>query len=209
MKTLGKVAALLTVLGFCLPSYGEILVYKYRATGTTIFQQDGEWHVKKQTVTGYFVVQVNYDDYTVSQAVQIDYRKDEMGKRFWQHPVNPELVRVEDGSHMRWVLLNEMDVVGEEATGAFLITMGGARSRNIGIAEKREVATAMSGSGLFNNPEGEDRAYIMANFSLTFYPSWTYWANGDEDDEGSQDFEATKQMIKDYLEAKGYTETEA
>jgi hypothetical protein len=43
MKMMGKRTALWVVLGLCLPSYSEILVYKATDTGPGIEQQNGEW----------------------------------------------------------------------------------------------------------------------------------------------------------------------
>jgi hypothetical protein len=95
MKTLVKLVMALVVLGFCLPSYGEILVYKYTAIQTGYEWQDNGWELNKATYHGYFVLSINYDDQTVEQAERIDYLNDSEGKRFDEHPTDLELVRVE------------------------------------------------------------------------------------------------------------------
>jgi hypothetical protein len=105
------------------------------------------------------------------------------------------------------VLSKEIDVVGEEVTGDFLATAGKARNRNIGVGGNREVASVVKGYVLEDvATDGGGRYISMSNLTLTLYPSWTYWANGDAEDEGNQDFDATTEMIKNYLIGKGYAE---
>jgi hypothetical protein len=206
MKALAKSVMVLIALGFCLPSFGEILVYKCTSTGTGI-EQNGEWKVQSETHRSYIILEVNYNDFTVTQAERIDYWKDKEGKWFEQNPMDLELVRVEYGSKVQWgILLKEIDIVEEEVTGNFLITAGSARSRNIGTGENREVANTLSGYVLSDTTEDENREFGMSKLSLTLYPSWTYWANGEDEDECDQDFDCTRLKIKEILDEKRYIE---
>jgi hypothetical protein len=209
MKMLAKLTMVLVVLGFCLPSFGEILVYKFTETDT-YFQQEGEqWEVRKETNKGYIIVEVNYDDYTITQAEGIGYWKDDEGKWFKQNPVDLELVRVTYDSKVQWVIMEkEVELDGEELVGVnFVMLAGKAGNKNIGVEEAKEVASSLSGYILEDTTQDAGRSIQMSSkITLTLYPSWTYWANGDEVDEGNQDFEGTKEMIKAYLTKKGYTE---
>jgi hypothetical protein len=208
MKMLAKLTMVLVVLGFCLPSFGEILVYKFTETDT-YFQQEGEqWEVRKETNKGYIIVEVNYDDYTITQAEGIGYWKDDEGKWFKQNPVDLELVRVTYDSKVQWVIMEkEVELDGEELVGVnFVMLAGKAGNKNIGVEEAKEVASSLSGYILEDTTQDAGRSIQMSSkITLTLYPSWTYWANGDEEDEGNKNFEATKQMIKAYLTKKGYT----
>jgi hypothetical protein len=204
MKTMATMAILLVVLGFCLPVHGEILVYKLTQNGTSWEPADETRASGAGTWKGYAVIDVDYADNTITQAVSIDYERDENGKWFAVDPLQLELVRVEDGRRTQWImLLKNLAVAGEEVTGSFMMAAGTARNRNVGTGENREVANTASGYVLWDTREG-DRELGMSKISLTFYPAWTYWAN--REDEGNQDFDATVQMIKDYLTGKGYTE---
>jgi len=208
MKALVKLVTVLVVLGFCLPSYGEILVYKF-VDKSTCYEQDavGNWDVWNETNKGYIVIEVNYDDYTITQAEGITYWNDKGDKKFDQNPIDLELVRVENKGKVEWVIMaKDLDLVGEQISGEFTLLTGKAISKKIGIADKREVANKLSGSGLEDTIDGDERYIDVSKISVTLFPAWTCWANGDGVDEGNQDFEATKQMIKDYLTGKGYTE---
>lgn len=208
MKTLANVVTLLVVLGFCLPSYGDILVYKFSFSGNYYELQDGEWQMWKKARKGYMVLDFNYGTHSIEQAEVITYWthwKDQDGKWFQSSPLNLELVRVEYGTKIQWVVMQKnADVVGEEVVGGqFVMLTGSVRERNIGVEVKREVAATLSGYNLFHDV---DRDIEMSKVSLAFYPAWTSWAN--DPDEGNQDFDAAKQKVVTYLEARGYTETE-
>jgi hypothetical protein len=200
---MAKMRVLLIVLGLCLPSYGEILVYKYTGTGTGIEQRNGDWRVQKETPKGYIVVQVNYADHTITRAERIEYGTEAGGKVYYGGPMDLDLVRMEEGSRVRWVILMKgLEVAGQEVTGNFFITAGTARNRNIGAGENREAANTVSGYVLSDTTDDGDREFGMFKLSLTLYPAWTYWANGNQ---GHMDVDATVQMIDDNLTAKGYT----
>jgi hypothetical protein len=209
MKALARLVLVLVVLGFCLPSYGEILVYKCTGTGTEFDKGEDGWELNKKTYKGYVVIDVDYTTNTIRQAELISYRKHGEGKWFEQNPLDLELVRVIYDTKIQWVVMQKGVLLeGEEiVAGGFAMLAGQARNRNIGIEETKEVPSSLSGYDLWDETdEGGGRYLSMSKITLTLYPSWTYWANGDDEDEGNQDFELTKQMIKDYLIGKGYTE---
>jgi hypothetical protein len=208
MKTLGTMAVLLVVLGLCLPSYAEILVYKSTQNATTYLQDGGEWHVETVVRKGYLVVEVDYDAGTITQGAGIGYGRDADGKWYEQNTVNFELVRVESGTSVRWVVMEkDVEFDGQEITGGiFSMVTGLARDRSIGTAEKQEVANKLSGYGLYDEAGDGQRYITESTLSATLYPAWTYWANGDGENEGNQDFDTTTQMIVDYLTNRGYVE---
>jgi hypothetical protein len=211
MKTLAKVIMLLVVLGFCLPSHAEILVYKGTQNGTSYDLQQEEWTVDKESGPMYIVMDVDYVGGTITQSTVVGYGKDADGKWFSQDPLNLELVRVDDGARVRWVVMEkDVQVDGEQISGGFHFHMlaGLAGNKNVGTGEKQEVASKLTGYGLEDRTEEGQRSVRMSTISFTFYPAWTYWANGEEEDEGNQDFDTTVQMIVDYLTNKGYEEQE-
>jgi hypothetical protein len=206
MTTLGKVITLLVVLGLGLPSYGEILVYKTIQTGTYWEHEGEEWVIDKRPSKAYVVFDVDYGDNTITQAEVIGYETNENGKEFDENLLDAELVRVENGARVQWLILIQ-GVLEPEITGSSThMVAGQARSRSIGAQENREVATTLRGYGLQNETTDEFRNVGMWAHSFTLHSTWTHWANGDGEGEGNQDFEATTQMIKDYLIGKGYVE---
>jgi hypothetical protein len=208
MKASGKIAALLAVLGLYLPSYGEILIYKFSETDTYFQQNGGEWQVRKEANRGYVFFEVDYADNTITQGEAIGYGKGAAGKWFQSTPADLELVRVDSGGQVQWVLMEkQIESAAEDAVrGQFVMAAGRARNRNIGVGENREVAGTLAGYILEDADRDAGRSIQMSKLTLTLYPSWTSWANGDGPDEGHQDFDATRQRIKEYLIDKGYTE---
>jgi hypothetical protein len=204
MKTMTKMVVLLIVLGFGLPSYGEILVYKLSESWTDYDQGEQQWEVDKGSGKAYLVVDVDYEAGTIANAVRIWYGKDAEGKWFIQEPVNLELVRVDDSTRVQWVVMEKnMEQAAEGLSGNFYMLTGPARDRNVGTGEAQEVANKLTGYGL-SDYVAPPRWLGTSKLSATLYPSWTYWANGDGEDEGNQDFEAATQFIADYLTNKGY-----
>jgi hypothetical protein len=208
MKTSRKIAVLLAVLGLCLPSYGEILIYKFSETDTYFQQNSQEWQMRKEVNRGYVFFEVDYTDNTITQGEAIGYGKGEAGKWFQSTPAGLELVRVDSGDKVQWVFVGkEVTSAAEEAVrGQFIMVAGRARNRNIGVGENREVASTLAGYILEDADRDAGRSIQMSKLTLALYSAWTSWANGDGPDEGNQDFDATRQMIKEYLIGKGYTE---
>ena len=209
MKTVAKAVALLVVLALSVPSYGEILVYKYTITRTNFEQTNGEWAMERRTYKGYKALDINYDDYTVSGGAQIRYWIDNNQKVYERHPFDVELVRVPVGTNVQWVIVaKDAESDGEKLTRLSLEIMSGqARHRGIGGVAAREVASKLAGHCLRDELGAKDAdrdVEVASKLSLTLHSAWTYWANGDGANEGNQDLTQTMQMITDWLEAKGY-----
>jgi len=208
MKRLANLTIVLVAIGFCLPGYGEILVYKVTETGTE-YHKDGTSGVEKYTAKGYLVIDVDYTSNSITQAEIIWYGKNQEDLWFSQDVVTLELVRVDCDGKINWVITaKDPEFDGEELVGVnFILLAGKAGNKNIGVGESKEVASSLTGYSLWDNTEYIVRYVGMSKVKISLYTSWTRWANGDDDDEGKQNFDATKQMIKDYLTDKGYTET--
>jgi hypothetical protein len=209
MKTSTRVVMLLVVLGLSLPGYGEILVYKATQSGTFYRLKGGEWRIQKESGKGYVVIEMNYGDTSITQAVAISYWKTADGKFFRQSLLSPDmsLARVAYDNKVEWGMVRgvvERD--GETITGGSLaILTGEAYTRGIGVYEKREVANKLTGYGLEDfTRDGGDRDIADITVSLTWYPAWTSWAN--DMNRGNQVFTAATGMITQYLIRKGYTE---
>jgi hypothetical protein len=207
MKTLGRITVLLVVLGLCVPSFGEILIYKLTESGT-FYEEVGvdDWEVDKDTGKGYMVIDIDYGTGEIVESALAQYGVDAGEKWFEMVPLNLEVVRVDDGTRVTWIVMEkDIDDVGGEPSGSFHLLAGTARDKNVGTGTNEEVASKLSGYGLEDNLDG-DRSIGLSKVSATFYASWTYWANGDEIDEGNQDFGTVMDEIAAYLEDKGYTE---
>jgi hypothetical protein len=208
MKTLARMTALLVVLGLCLPSYGSILVYKTVQNGSFfVEQQVGQWEVSKEVSKSFLVIDID-DANQITQAESISYRKDAAGKTFTQNPLVLELVRVVDGSRVRWVVMEkQVEFSGQAITSdTFFLLDGLARNREIGEEAKREVASKVSGFGLQDSGVAEGREIGKSTLSATLSPSMTVRANGTGVDQGNGDFDTTRELIKADLVAKGYVE---
>jgi hypothetical protein len=188
-----------------------ILIYKTAVTRTSFELQGGEWQAQSKTERGYAVVAVNYVDNTITQAAGIHYWTDNGGKRYEQNPEDLELVRIPYGGKVQWVLVGKrVEFDGDDITDiSFGMLAGRAGRRSVGMRSSREVAASLSGYSLSDglNAADVDRDIeLTSKIKFTFYPSWTRWANGTDEDEGNQDFELITQKIGEYLAGKGYTE---
>ena len=198
MKTCGRMVMLLVVLGLCRLSQGEILVYKFTQTMSWFEQEGGEWDVRQVTLHGYDVLEINYNDYTLTQANSTLYWTDAQGKWFQQELIPLTLTRVTHGNKTQWLVTHKND--------ALALLVGLARPRSIGTGQNREVAATLSGYAVTIEGEAGDQYLDMSKIKLTLHSSWTSWANGAREGQGYQNFDATVQMIKNYLVAKGYAE---
>ncbi|MBP7051327.1 MAG: hypothetical protein KBE65_09960 [Phycisphaerae bacterium] len=208
MGTPGKVVFLLTVVGLCLPSGAEILVYKMTWT-TTEYGYDlyeGDWWADKFTHRAYAVMDVDYDDGSILQARTLEYLVEAGSKWYGESMWDFEVTRIQDGSRTGWVVTEKYDYDWDDGEDtSFLMVTGLARARNIGTGINSEVAATLTGYGLEDWGGGGDWRYLeTVKYTLKFYSKWTTWANGDEVGEGNRDFDATMEMIVDYLTRKGY-----
>jgi hypothetical protein len=210
MKALAGLVTALFALGFCLPSYGEILVYKYTQKDTRFEQEDGQWEVEKRKCTGYMVIDLDYDDYTITQAELISCWKDPEVPWFEQDSVDLELVRFVYDGKVQWVIMEkETQLDGDDITGIiFTMLAGRARNKDIGADEAQEAASKLTGYSL-RDEAGQD-IEIASKISIKLYSSWTKYANREDDLETEkieglgQDYDATVEFIRAYLEEQGY-----
>ena len=206
MKTLARMTVLLVVLGLCLPSYGEILVYKATQTMTSYTEvAEGEWDVMKETSKSYLVIDVNYTTNTFTQSASINYGRDPNGKFFEENALSLELVRVTSDDRVRWVVLQEEIEPNEMAPSGSIYALAGlASDRNIGTGTKSEAAAKLKGSGFEDRTNEGLRELGLASVSATLYSAWTVRANGTGTGQLNQSFSDTLAFIEVYLTSKGY-----
>jgi hypothetical protein len=208
----------LVALGVCLPSYGEILIYKYTETHYEYDRRGGTWEVEKATGTGYFLLEVTYNEdgtITVDNWQSIQYWKDEEDTKWfevYEEFVELEIEKVEYKGKVEWLFL--YDYVNENST-RLLMTPGKAYNKDIGGEERREVASILKGYFLDfieNDPAEGDLDREMSQIRFTLHSVWTKYANREDNVETGKiegldgDYDATVEFIKEYLEGKGYEE---
>ena len=87
---------------------------------------------------------------------------------YYEGPLDLELVRVEVGNRVQWVVLMKgLEVVGQDVTGDFFIIAGSARNRSMGTGVNHEVAGTLSGYVLADTTDNGDRKFGMLKLSLT------------------------------------------
>jgi len=196
----------LLVLGLCLPSSGEILVYKFTQNGS-FYESDGTtWSQDKGPWKGYMVLDVTYteDSASIANTAVVEYGTEGGDKWYEVNLIEGfTLVRVELGSKVLWVVLKAFS---DETGGNLYMVSGSASARKVGDPGKLEAPNKLSGYGLDAFHDGAGGELGMKTFSGTLYPTWTYWANGAGEGEGNKSFEATTGYISTYLEGKGYVE---
>ena len=196
----------LLVLGLCLPSSGEVLVYKFTQNGS-FYESDGTtWTQDKGPWKGYMVLDVTYaeDSASLANAAVVSYGTDDGDKWYEINQIEGlTLVRVELGSKVLWFALQAFS---DETGGNFYMFSGSASARKVGDPGKLEAPNKLSGYGLEAFHEDVGGSLGMTTLSATLYPTWTYWANGEDDGEGGGSFEATIDHIATYLEGKDYVE---
>ena len=207
---------LAALLGMCLPAHGEILIYR---KSMMCFEADGEaipdngpewdWNVDDGRVTGYLILDVQYDDngeiLEVDDAVQVEYWREGRDRFYTQIYHTLQVQRIEVDGTVYW-LLGEFVLEGETAV-AFMMVRGKARNINIGLGwdERREVAQTLTGAVLIAFQELEFTYTRICNASFRLHTWWTRLAN--DPDVGNQDFEfADFEIVKAWLEWLGYTE---
>jgi hypothetical protein len=202
MKTLATTTLLWVALGLSLPSYGDILVYKLTQNGTDYEFRNFEWQVVKGKFQGYVVLDLNYDEFRITQAGQFTYWSRGGEKLYEEDLTHFSLVRVQEGDKTRWVVMRkERRFEGFGMHGEFTMVEGDARARKIDV-NKREVAGTLSGRFL-SGTHGVD--LLIFKTSLTLYSAWTGWANGDKEQGVKRTFDDTMEMIRNSLLARGYT----
>ena len=150
MKKLVTMVAVLGVLAFCLPSYGEILVYKVAITGKAVYyeEDEGGYGIGSGTIRGYWVADVNFADAEYPNVDANDalivYGKDDEGEKVWEDVGSV-------GEYNQWAIGSSwavgVDIVDEyvQIEGC---AIGKAKKIDIGAADKQIVATSLTGHGI-------------------------------------------------------------
>ena len=200
VKILAKMVILLAVMAICLPVKGEILVYSktlkcWEAT-------EGEnWDITKQTVKGYLVLDVTYNDdgeiEALNSAYQVEYgRNNSREKIYTEVEHNFDIIRVVVRNRIEWVLV-ETD--SDDSGGEMTMVRGRAAYYRIGSTGPNEVAKSLSGNRLGYWNDGGTENLVMCEWSLRFKEDWTRWINEDEQTIGE-----ALDNIELWLEARGY-----
>ena len=217
MKTVTKLAMLLTLLAICMPAYGQgeidILIYAKTINcweAWEVFDNGADWEIDEEHITAFLVLEVLYNPDTgeildILDAEQIDYWKVRRDKWYEQFEEEFIIKRVDVGDEVIWVL-EQLDGDTEPEWGEILMIRGKARDMNIGLGrnEKREVARTLDGYILYLYlDEGVEKS--MCTMSIRLLQRWTVLAN--DPDVGDSDFEyAIFDIVKDWLERRGYDE---
>ena len=191
-----KLAMLLVILALCVPSYGDILVYKVTISGKAILEGAGEFAVIKSiTIKGYSVVDLDSENDEL-----IVYGKELDGDKY-QRNIGGVLEDLDwwnlekEGQYAvaTWVKdgqLGELALIGT----AKLIDIG------YGKDNKEYAPSSMAGHGkVWNDPITD--AIIMGSGSVTatLDGSLTKTAN-----QWGQDFEYTVNRVEQILNNQGY-----
>lgn len=226
MKRLLQSVTFLVVLTFCLPTYGEILVYKY-SHNFTEFEladaDDSQWDVHTCRNRGFFIIDVNCLDGTVQNgkvkaSALILYGSDNSGKwleiRDFQ---SMQVVRFAYGQRgkVKWLFIDDDSDVDDLDADGILMAEGQARYTDIGLGkyDKREVAMSLRGYTMANETKGQGGIAAVqegdienGKVSLRYDSRWTKKANAV--DLFNQDFEAVlfdeENGIIAYLEGRGH-----
>jgi hypothetical protein len=199
-----KLAMLLVVLALCLPSYGDILIYKVTIAGRAISEDEDGASIGSGTIRGYEVVDVNVADVNnpvIEDDALIVYGKDDDGDKL---QVNVENVIAEEDGYIQL----EMEKAGHWAVGVEVesftdaVLIGKAKEIDIGFGktEKRIVAKSLTGHGiLWGDPISEEGLIGSGKVTAELKTDWTKDANEEE-----TAFDDVVAGIQDYLTDKGY-----
>ncbi|MHC4221388.1 MAG: hypothetical protein ACYST9_03125 [Planctomycetota bacterium] len=233
-----KVLTILIVLAFSLPCYSEVLVYKYSdqidffdlteiiESNDTNYPDIYNWDVLiKSRLKGYLVVNVDYNDLSIDNAVLIAYWRNSKSasqanpKGKFQETIeieNLELVKAteiknKNRKYYRWVFVDTQNL--EDSPGILMLS-GKARIQDIGLqpGQKREIAKSMKGYVLGDSTKaGEQTGELrMGKVAARFDKKWTKIANLDPNKGGfGGDFDGfvnaiEAKSLKGYLKKKGY-----
>ena len=210
MRVLANLSIVVVTLFLSLPAHGEILIYKYTATGYAYNRWPDHGEVETEKETGFLVLDVIYNEdgtiASVDSAKAIAYWKDGKDKWFHQEDTDTQIDRIGYDGKVQWVLWEQH--TGEYGADVLLVT-GKAYEKDVGKEDKREVGTKLKGSFLECEHEeepGEPEAeFSIVQLTFSLQSKWTRHANDDEKGLG-QDYDATVEFVKEYLEGKGYEE---
>lgn len=228
-----RLLMVLFVLALCIPSYGEVLVYKYSDSINFLNLVDivepadendpniYKWDVLiKDRIKGYLVVDVNYNDFLIEDAALITYWSNKGSattgnpKGKYQDTIDLdtlELVRITKNPNKAygWVFSDTQNLDDEPG---ILMLFGKARIYDIGLGEKKEIAKSMKGYILGDTTDAGDEIgeLQLGTVAARFDKKWTKKANTDTAEGGfGGDFEdfinsLETNGIRGQLKKKGY-----
>lgn len=200
MKTFVKLVMLSAVLAICVPAQAAVLVYNKTIKCWEAAEGIAEWEVSQDTVRGYLVLEVTYDENNqvdeILYAYQVEYYiNDGDEKEYSEEEHNFDMERVVDGNKVTWVLVESNPGEGSDE---MLMLRGKARNSRIGNGDPNEVARNLDGNHLAYSIGGGDQLQ-MCNLDLRLNCSLTKSYNK----EGFDVFNALDD-IENWLEDKGY-----
>ncbi len=132
-----KLLVLLFVAAMCIPSYGDILVYK-TTTKDTVFNLTAPGTMTKETEKGYLVLDVDLATQDINEAQQVTYSSTEQGAKIADVVFHN--------------LTGPGYIVAEYFCGDKDATLyGKAKLTNVGLPANKLVAKTLSGSMLVSN----------------------------------------------------------
>lgn len=196
MKTLLKLVILLVLLFTCMPAHGDILIYSQNMKMWNAGEYDDDlWDVDNIRLRGYLVLDVNYTDMTVNEAVQFEYWKSGRNKLLIEYDHEFTFKRITDGRVTEWVLVEEDK---DDYDTDLLMLRGRTKDYDIGGGERNEVPVRLDGYRLGSWDESE--TLQMCEWKLRLQNSWTKITN-----EIGADIDAAVDEIERILvEEKGY-----
>jgi hypothetical protein len=206
MKKLVTMVAILGVLAFCLPSYGEILIYKVSTSGKVINDDSGEFELNAMQ-GGYLVIDQDDDDSGFNDVVFILYGKEHDGDKvqmYFVHSDDSDVYNYYDWydfspNEPKYIYLDLYSYYYDEYVLEGLI-IGQFKSTNIGDDYKWLVPKSYDGGvALWYDMFNEDDLYGSGNISLRLQEGWTQQAN-----KSGADLEDAVDYITGVLSALGY-----
>ena len=203
MKTFIKLVMLSAILVVFVPAQAAVLVYDKTVKCWEAAEGEG-WEVTQDTVRGYLVLEVVYDENNqideILYAYQVEYYINDIGeKEYSEEEHNFDVERVVDGNRVTWVLVESNSGEGSDE---ILMLRGRARNVRIGNGDPNEVARDLDGNHLAYQT-GEGDQLQMCDLDLRLDRSLTRSYNRD----GFDAFDALDD-IENWLEARGYNPEE-
>jgi hypothetical protein len=205
MKKLVTMVAILGVLAFCLPSYGEILIYKVTTSGKAVDNGSGEF--ESGTIQGYLVIDQDDDDDSFNDEVFILYGKEDDGDKVQMYFVDSGASEVISNEWYYGFSSNEPRIINlyiysdyDSATILEGLIIGQFKGTNIGADAKWLVPKSYDGGGnsWYDTFNGND-VYGTGNIALRLQEGWTQQANKNGDS-----LNEARDYIRDVLSALGY-----
>ena len=179
-----------------MPAQGEVLIYKTKLKLWNAGEYgDDLWDVDNMRITGYLVLDVNYADMAINEAVQFECWRSGGIKYLIEYDHEFTFRRVIDGRITEWVFVEE-DKTDYDTD--LLMLRGRTRIFDFGGSEPNEVPRQLRGYRLASWDDSD--GLQMSEWRLRLYNSWTRITN-----EGEATIDAAVDEIERILvEEKGY-----